>query len=1063
MSVIMFTDLVGSVDLKQRLRALAYAALIERHDALFMEILRGTPGAELRQDTGDGFYALFPTPAAAVEAALRFQRALQEEPWAEEPARLRIGLHAGQIAELSGTEADTKLVGLPIDLAARVMSLARPGQILLTRHVFDDARQYLRQLPGDAADRPALQWLAHGRYLFKGYDDPLEICEVGEPGIAPLQPPADSDKALRNSSVEEAELLGWRPAAGLPVPSHPDWRLLEKLGEGGVGEVWLAANKQLHEQHVFKFCFDADKLRTLKRELTLFRVIRKHLGERRDIAQLHDVHLDRPPFFLESDYSEHGDLVHWAEAQGGIDRVPLATRLALIAQTARAVAAAHSVGVLHKDLKPVNLLIGLDEQGAPYVKLSDFGIGELTRGSRRDAGVTVVGFTEVLTEQDTLHYGATPIYAPPESLTAQPFTVQGDVYSLGVMLYQMVVGDLNKPLAPGWRRDIEDELLRADIARCVDGDPQRRFASAQELAERIETLDERRAELDGQRRRQEKDQRRRRLIRLGTAAMALLLLLVGGIGVALLREQGLRKETELAQQRSEREAAKARAVSEFLQDTLSSVDPSRAQGREVTVKAVLDEAAAQFDQPDNPLVHEPPVEAAIRLTLGRTYRALGQLDESIEHLERSLELNRQTLGEDDPETLRARYEVGVAYNAAGRHAEAEEILADALERQRRLLGTGHEDTLATTLDLAIVQSFGLREHEQATPLFEHVLAEYRRIYGDDHEETLEAMNALGISYYYQGRYADVEPLWREALEVRERRLGKTHPDTTRSLNNLGLLYFRQERYADAERMYQRAIDSMVKLHGDDHPDTLSARNNLAVLYNSWGRSERARELNEETLETRRRVLGEEHPDTLLSLNNLAETFRLLGLYDEAEVRLLEALELTARTRGEAHPEALRVHNNLGLVYHAQHRYPESEAAFREVLALRLEVLGAADGDTLDTRLYLGDLYRDTRRYDEAIEQYQAVLSVLEQQPGVDEGELLWPLAGLGRVYAELEDADRAQAHFERALAIGARVDPEEEDEGHRKLVQDYAEFLRTTGVGEEASSRVPPAESGSDS
>ena len=1066
MVVIMFTDLVGSVDLKQRLRARAYATLIERHDALFMDILRGTPGAELRQDTGDGFYALFPTPAAAVEAALRFQRALHDEPWPEEAARVRIGLHAGQIDELSGTEADTKLVGLPIDLAARVMSLANPGQILLTRHVFDDARQYLRRLPGAAADQPALQWLAHGPYLLKGYDEPFEICEVGEPDIAPLEAPADSDKALRNSSVEEAELLGWRPAAGLPLPSHPEWRLIEKLGEGGVGEVWLAGNEQLHEQHVFKFCFDADKLRTLKRELTLFRVIRKHLGERRDIAQLHDVHLDRPPFFLESDYSEHGDLVHWADGQGGIDKVPLATRLALLEQAARAVSAAHSVGVLHKDLKPVNLLVGVDEQGAPYIQLSDFGIGELARGTGRTAGVTVVGFTEMLDEQDTLKYGNTPIYAPPESLTAQPFTVQGDIYALGVMLYQMVVGDLNKPLAPGWRRDIDDELLRADIARCVDGDPQRRFASAQELARQIETLDERRAQLVGERRQQRKDQRRRRLIRLGAAAMTVLLVLVGGIGVALVREQGLRKETEAAHQMSEREAAKANAVSEFLQNTLSSVDPTKAQGREVTVKEVLDEAAAQLERSDNPLEHEPPVEASIRLTLGRTYRALGKLDESIDHLERALELNRQALGENDPTTLRGQHEVGIAYNAAGRHAEAEQILMDTLERQRRLLGPAHEDTLATTLDLAVVQSFGLRRHEQAIPLFEQVLAEYRRIYGDEDEDTLEAMNALGIAYYYQGRYADVEPLWRKALEVRQQALGETHPDTTRSLNNLGLLYFRQERYADAEDMYQRAIDSMVEVHGSDHPDTLSARNNLAALYNNWGRSELARSMNEETLETRRRVLGEEHPDTLLSLNNLADTLRRLGQYDEAEVHLLQALELTGRTRGETHPETLRVRNNHALVYHAQSRYPESEAALREVLSQRLEVLGADHEDTLDTRLYLGDLYRDWQRYDEAIEQYQTVLARLERRPDADEGDLLVPLASLGKVYADLEDYDQAQAYFQRALAIGARVDPGEEDEDHRALVNDYAEFLRTTGGSDEASSQVPPAStaaSGSDS
>ncbi|MCG6872033.1 MAG: adenylate/guanylate cyclase domain-containing protein [Gammaproteobacteria bacterium] len=207
--VVMFTDLVGSVETKQRLGVAAYGEFIARHDQLFLEILKDIPGAELVQDTGDGFYALFPTSASAVEAALRFQHGLQAEDWPGPAPAVRIGLHMGQITEVTGSGQERKRVGMPIDLAARVMGLATGGQILVTRTVFDDARQYVRAHPPVDGDTPPLVWLAHGLYHLKGSDGPLEVFEIGAEGIAPLKAPPDNDKARR---------VGGQPASEQAIP-----------------------------------------------------------------------------------------------------------------------------------------------------------------------------------------------------------------------------------------------------------------------------------------------------------------------------------------------------------------------------------------------------------------------------------------------------------------------------------------------------------------------------------------------------------------------------------------------------------------------------------------------------------------------------------------------------------------------------------------------------------------------------------------------------------------------------------------------------------------------------
>ncbi|MGK0185628.1 MAG: serine/threonine protein kinase/WD40 repeat protein/class 3 adenylate cyclase [Verrucomicrobiales bacterium] len=499
LAVLMFTDIVNSVSLQKKLGTAAYTRYISRHDEIFKACLQQAPGSRILNETGDGFLVRMNSSSDAVNTALRLQFRLHSEICEGEPMAVRIGLHSGEITEMQESiRGETRAVGMAINLAARIMDLAAEGQILMTRAVFDDARQFTRSYPEidgvDASALPPLLWPAFGRYIFKGTDEPMDIYGVGAEGVTPLVRPEGSEKAKRAVAADEEATLGWRPGAGLAIPRREDWIIEKKIGDGGFGEVWLAANSKGRMQRVFKFCFDPDRLRSFKRELTLFRLLQDALGNRRDIAALYEVSVESPPYYLESEYVPTGNISQWADSKGGIENVPLNTRLQILAKAARAAAAAHSVGIIHKDIKPSNILIS-EESGIPEPRLADFGIGTLADTSRLGSmGITSNGFTESVILESEGSQSFTHLYAPPEYLVGKPASVRGDIYSLGVMLYQLAVGDLNSPMGTGWRRSIPDALLADDIRRCVDVDPERRFQSASHLAEHLEQLDARHAE-----------------------------------------------------------------------------------------------------------------------------------------------------------------------------------------------------------------------------------------------------------------------------------------------------------------------------------------------------------------------------------------------------------------------------------------------------------------------------------------------------------------------------------------------------------------------------------------
>ena len=439
------------------------------------------------------------------------------------------------------------------------------------------------------------------------------------------------------------------------MPRRAHWVLAQRLGEGGFGEVWLARHSS-GEERVFKFCFEVERLRSLKREVTLFRLMRETLGHRRDIARLTEWDFDEAPYFLESEYGT--DLVRWSERRGGLAAVPLATRLELAAGIAEALAAAHSVGILHKDVKPNNVLMGHDSDGRPYARLADFGIGQLTdtgRLSRPD--MTLGGFTETALDD---HQGGTARYMAPELFVGKPATVQADVYALGVTFFQLVVGDFERPIAPGWRREVEDELLADDIAACVDGSPERRLRGPAELADRLRSLDERRqsrqAEQDALRV-AERAARRRQIASVMAVAAAILI-----VAISVFAYQAVQaKDRELeARRNAEQRRQQAESLIDFmLGDLRAELQPL---GKLSILDKVGDQAMEYFAAvPEGDLSDEETASYARALhQIGQVRFALGEMAEAAEVFRESLAKSKE-LAARNPEDPDAQFELAQSH------------------------------------------------------------------------------------------------------------------------------------------------------------------------------------------------------------------------------------------------------------------------------------------------------------------------------------------------------------------------------------------------------------------
>jgi DNA-binding winged helix-turn-helix (wHTH) protein/serine/threonine protein kinase/tetratricopeptide (TPR) repeat protein len=397
---------------------------------------------------------------------------------------------AGRVWTFAGRQFDEsrlelRINGKPVELELKplevlVQLLQRAGEVVTKDELLDAV------WPGLSVVDGSLATAVHKLRKALGDENSAVITTVPRVGYR-----LTADARSNPSRALPAEQLSFK--AGQPVPGRGHWRLVRPLDASANSQVWLAEHPKTRELRVFKFISGTACLKSLKREVTVFRFLRESLGERPDFVRIFEWNFDTPPYFLESEYGGP-NLSAWAEDEGGLAGIPVEKRLAMVAGIAETVAAAHGAGVLHKDLKPANVLVTPAAEGGGLIKLADFGSASLVEPSRLKAlGITSLGLTQTGLPQSPSLTG-TLMYLAPEVLSGNSPTALADVYALGVILYQAVIGDFRKPLAEGWKDEIGDPLIREDIAACVCGDPARRLASAAELAQRLRGLEQRRIE-----------------------------------------------------------------------------------------------------------------------------------------------------------------------------------------------------------------------------------------------------------------------------------------------------------------------------------------------------------------------------------------------------------------------------------------------------------------------------------------------------------------------------------------------------------------------------------------
>lgn len=927
---LLVSDLVDSTGLLERLGDERAAELFARHDREARDLMRIHGAREI--DRTDGFLLVFDRPIEAVEYAIaahdRLDRLGAEM---DVPLRARIGIHVGEVIHRANAPDDIargakpiELEGLAKPMAARMMSLALPRQTLLTRTAFDLARRGAVRT-GEAGADAGLKWLAHGKYLLKGVTEPVDVFEVGREGLAPFAAPRETDKVRR--VVDQDTIIGWRPAPGIEVPLRPNWVLREKVGMGGFGDVWLAQHRKTGDKRVFKFCYDARRLIGLKREVTLVRLLKEELGERRDIARILDWNFDEAPYFLEAEYSSAGSLDGWMAQQGGVAAVPLGVRVEIIAQVAEALAAAHSVGVLHKDVKPGNILIAVDPDGRPRVQLADFGIGLLTdRGRLERAGITALSFTDVEGIAGTVGTEAgTRLYTAPELMEGKPPTVHADAYALGVLLYQMVIGDLSRALGPGWERDVDDPILREDISAAVEGHPELRTA-VRDLAASLRRVEARRRERAHRLAAEAKAVRSRRRRRIAALVAGGLVLVLVATGIQLRR-------VALEGARANREAETARQVSRFLVDIFRLADPSEARGNSVTAREILDEGIRRIP---SELAEQPIVQADLMTTMGQVYNGLGLHRSASPILEQALEIRRRELGADSPEAASTLLLLGEARMQAGDHAGAIAALREALEIRtarggpagiatadvlqrlaeaerrdanydaaldagRRAVAiyraAGAQEGLASALSRVGNVLFTVQRFSEAEAVFREALALVQAIHGREHRLVSQAMNNLGVALTAQGRYAEAESFAADALLINRQLHGDDHWEVGASAWALALLLLQQGQGAEAERLARESLEIMRANFGDAHQFTLGSESNLAWVLADQGRWDEAEPLARASLAGLTEILREGHWSQAHARSVLGECLMERGRLAEAEPLLVEGYEILRDTQG----------------------------------------------------------------------------------------------------------------------------------------------------------------------
>ncbi len=704
---------------------------------------------------------------------------------------------------------------------------------------------------------------------------------------------------------DESGLIGKVVASGLDleIAEHqgvPDrfgpYKTLGEIGRGGLGTVYLAERDDEHySQRV--------AIKLVRRGLDTDDILARLRQERQILARLEHPNITRlldggstadgQPYLV-MEYVEGTALDVFADKH----RLSVERRIELLLEVCSAVAWAHRNLVIHRDLKPGNVLVTAEST----VKLLDFGIAKLL-DHEADIEPTVP-------EQRLL----TPEYASPEQLAGHPLSTATDIYSLGATLYRLLSGKSpNSRSSEGVRapsgppRPLSQSLENSDLQRAATlrsttptrlrrrlrGDldnilrkamaiePRERYGSVTELA------DDLRAFLEGRPVRARAPGLVLRTWKLmgrhpwGTLALAII---VTSVLLGLTA-------TTWQSRKARRAQAEAERISTFLTELIETSTPEVSKGETVSVRSVLDRGAERIDEE---LADDPEIQSRLMTTMGRAFFSLGAYD-------RAADLHRE-----------------------------------ALEVRRRCFGKRHPTTAESGAHLAESLIY-LGELDEAERLLSSVLPVQRASLGPDHPDVAESLSHLGALYRRAHRYEEAERVWLEALEITRRRLGDAHTLTSGLINNLGVVYHLTGRFDKAEHHYRQAVSIRRPLLGEDHPDYLASLGNLGRILIQRGRLEEAREHLETVLSGNRRLLGDRHREVALTLNSLGKISEVQDQPQKAVEHYREAAGILAEVVGEQHREVATITTNLGEALLETGSTAEAERCFERSLAVHAKL------------------------------------------------------------------------------------------------------------------------------
>lgn len=773
------------------------------------------------------------------------------------------------------------------------------------------------------------------------------------------------------------------------------YRIVQQIGVGGMGNVYLAerADGQFEQKVALKL---------IKLGLNSEDILKRFESERQilarlqhpNIAQLFDGGLaaDGRPFFT-MEFVEGKPIDQYCDRH----QLTVDERLELFQIVCATVQYAHRNLVVHRDLKPSNILVTDDDT----VKLLDFGIAKLL-GAGDDTSLLA---TLTQTGQRVM----TPEYASPEQIRGEPITTASDVYSLGVILYELLSGhrpyqlanrspaEVEKlisaadPKKPSTAMNVSDKVETATTAaislarrtqpeklrRKLSGDldniclmalrkePERRYHSVEQL---LQDVTRHLQGLPVAARPSTVGYRAQKFVqrhKIGVAMTAALVFLISGLtGFYTWRLANERDRAQL-------ETKKAAQVSAFLVDLFKVSDPSEARGRTITARELLDRGAQRLA---TELANQPEVQAQMLEVTGTVYQSLAQLDSASALLEKSLAIRRRLPGNMQADVTRTLWVLGKVKIEQGDYHAADSLQRLALKMRRNL-------------------------------------------FGNQHEEVAQSLSSLGKLMYQKGKYAEAETLDLEALTIRRALFGELHPGVALNLDDLGWLMYERGKYEAADSLHRQALAIRQKLFGAENLEVAESLNNLGGALYAKGDYENAEPLIREALAIRRKLLGDDHPQTTFNLTNLAVLLEAKHAYDEAENLYRDILAKHQRKLGEAHPVIADDLTDIGRVLTAKENYEQAEPFFRQAVALHRKLRGPEHWLVAYTLNSLGGLLYEKGQALVALPVYENALAIYRKAWKKPNQHVANTLIGYGAALTEVNQPQTAEPFLRDGLSI----------------------------------------------